>query len=218
MSFKATSWALTVKGLKPATKIVLIYLADRHNPDYGCFPSAAKLAQDCEMTERSVFTHLAELERLGLISKQHRTKANGIKTSNEYTLHIDENPDMKNLHNGYENISGSDMKNFHSNLVSNNLKKNNTNVLSKKGTRWTAKSNVEQEWINWAIEQGLSEEAARLEADKFSDYWIATTGAKATKLNWFATWRNWVRNAQKKTTPRKVVNIFDDPKYFRRAN
>jgi pyocin large subunit-like protein len=218
MSFKATSWALTVKGLKPATKIVLIYLADRHNPDYGCFPSAAKLAQDCEMTERSVFTHLAELERLGLISKQHRTKANGIKTSNEYTLHIDENPDMKNLHNGYENISGSDMKNFHSNLVSNNLKKNNTNVLSKKGTRWTAKSNVEQEWIDWAIEQGLSEDAARLEADKFSDYWIATTGAKATKLNWFATWRNWIRNAQKKTTSRKIVNIFDDPKYFRRAN
>jgi len=218
MSFKATSWALTVKGLKPATKIVLIYLSDRHNPDHGCFPSAARLAQDCEMTERSVFTHLAELERLGLISKQHRTKANGIKTSNEYTLHIDENPDMKNLHNGYENISGSDMKNFHSNLVSNNLKKNNTNVLSKKGSRWTENHQVEAEWIDWAIEQGLDNQQAQLEASKFSDYWLAATGAKATKLNWFATWRNWIRNAQKRTGARKVVNIFDDPKYFQGVN
>lgn len=33
--------------------------------------------------------------------------------------------DMKNLQNGCENISGSDMKNFHSNLVSNNQVKNN---------------------------------------------------------------------------------------------
>lgn len=125
MSFKATSWALTVKGLKPATKIVLIYLADRHNPDYGCFPSAAKLAEDCEMTERSVFTHLAELERRGLIAKRSRTKGNGIKTSNEYLLNMTISADMKNLQNGCENISGSDMKNFHSNLVSNNQVKNN---------------------------------------------------------------------------------------------
>jgi len=31
-------------------------------------------------------------------------------------------------------------------------------------------------------------------ADQFRDYWIAQTGVKATKLDWSATWRNWVRN------------------------
>ncbi len=31
-------------------------------------------------------------------------------------------------------------------------------------------------------------------ADRFRDYWIAQPGAKGRKLDWPATWRNWVRN------------------------
>lgn len=31
-------------------------------------------------------------------------------------------------------------------------------------------------------------------ADRFRDYWIAQPGAKGVKLDWTATWRNWVRN------------------------
>jgi hypothetical protein len=31
-------------------------------------------------------------------------------------------------------------------------------------------------------------------ADGFRDYWIAQPGAKGVKLDWDATWRNWVRN------------------------
>jgi uncharacterized protein YdaU (DUF1376 family) len=30
--------------------------------------------------------------------------------------------------------------------------------------------------------------------DRFSDYWKAVPGAKGRKLDWPATWRNWVRN------------------------
>ena len=30
--------------------------------------------------------------------------------------------------------------------------------------------------------------------DSFKDFWIAKAGAGGTKLDWFATWRNWVRN------------------------
>jgi len=30
--------------------------------------------------------------------------------------------------------------------------------------------------------------------DQFKDYWSSIGGAKGTKLDWFATWRNWVRN------------------------
>jgi hypothetical protein len=32
----------------------------------------------------------------------------------------------------------------------------------------------------------------------FRDYWIAKPGKDGTKLDWFATWRNWIRN-QKST-------------------
>ena len=30
--------------------------------------------------------------------------------------------------------------------------------------------------------------------DQFKDYWVSVGGQKGTKLDWTATWRNWVRN------------------------
>jgi len=32
---------------------------------------------------------------------------------------------------------------------------------------------------------------------RFRDHWIAQPGAKGRKLDWFATWRNWVRNEKR---------------------
>jgi uncharacterized protein YdaU (DUF1376 family) len=40
-------------------------------------------------------------------------------------------------------------------------------------------------------------------ADSFRDYWIAQAGAKGVKLDWDATWRNWVRN--QKNQPNSIV-------------
>jgi len=162
------------------------------------------------MDRATVIRHINNLCELGLVERIERSRENGSRSSNGYSLSLKNNPSQ----NATTPVANCDPHNL-GNITN---KKTNNKLLVKKGCRWTEDSTVEQDWIDWAIEQGLSEEAARLEADKFSDYWIATTGTKATKLNWFATWRNWIRNAQKKTTPRKVVNIFDDPKYFRRAN
>ena len=33
------------------------------------------------------------------------------------------------------------------------------------------------------------------ELDKFRDYWLAQPGARGRKVNWQATWRNWLRRA-----------------------
>ncbi|WP_424807696.1 hypothetical protein [Rhodococcus sp. 27YEA15] len=35
----------------------------------------------------------------------------------------------------------------------------------------------------------------------FRDYWIAQPGAKGVKLDWDATWRNWVRRARPTARP-----------------
>jgi len=69
MSHAATNWAIAQRGLKPATKIVLWLLCDRHNPDYGCFPTQARLAEDAEMSISALNDHLATLERNGLIRR-----------------------------------------------------------------------------------------------------------------------------------------------------
>ncbi|MGL4573853.1 MAG: YdaU family protein [Burkholderiaceae bacterium] len=48
----------------------------------------------------------------------------------------------------------------------------------------------------WALQNQPSWTAAHVReiADKFRDFWIAQPGAKGCKLDWAATWRNWVRN------------------------
>ncbi len=77
MSHKATVWAIQQRGLKPATKIVLWFLCDRHNPDFGCFPTQARLADDAEMSVSALNEHLAKLEELRLI---HRVRSHDPRT------------------------------------------------------------------------------------------------------------------------------------------
>lgn len=86
MSHDATNWAIKQKGLKPATKIVLWHLCDRFHPDQGCFPSLDTLAEDCEMSRRSVQDHIAELEKVGLISVEKMPRRNGQLPRNRYIL------------------------------------------------------------------------------------------------------------------------------------
>ena len=69
MSHFATNWAILQRGLKPATKIVLWHLCDRHNPDFGCFPTQARLATDCEISRSALNDHLRKLELAGLIRR-----------------------------------------------------------------------------------------------------------------------------------------------------
>ena len=72
MSHKATNWAVGLRGIKPIAKILLWHLADRHNPDSGCFPDQATLARDCEISRGSVNRHLIDLEDAGLVKRVPR--------------------------------------------------------------------------------------------------------------------------------------------------
>lgn len=79
--------------------------------------------------------------------------------------------------------------------------KEDTNVSSKKkisaprGSRLPPDWRLPMEWGLWAVESGLPEAKARAEADRFRDYWVGKSGREAIKLDWFATWRNWIRKA-----------------------
>jgi hypothetical protein len=72
MSHKATLWAIEQRGLKPTTKIVLWHLCDRFNPDFGCFPSQARLAEDCEISRSALNDHLDRLEASKLLRRVPR--------------------------------------------------------------------------------------------------------------------------------------------------
>ena len=49
--------------------------------------------------------------------------------------------------------------------------------------------------IAFAAAAGLSRALIDAEAEKFKDYWIAIPGARGRKLDWPATWKNWIRRS-----------------------
>lgn len=95
MSHTAMNWALTKKQLTPSQWIVLIKLADRHNPDHGCFPSIDRIADDCNMSRSTVQRVLSHLESINLISREHRPAKHGGLTSNMYHLNLEDEFDWK---------------------------------------------------------------------------------------------------------------------------
>ena len=50
-------------------------------------------------------------------------------------------------------------------------------------------------WGDWALKArpDMTPEDVRREADCFADFWRAKAGADAKKMDWAATWRNWIR-------------------------
>ena len=61
------------------------------------------------------------------------------------------------------------------------------------------------EGMQFANKEGFTNEDANRMLASFRDYWKSATGSNATKLDWDATWRNWVRRnrADAKRTPRR---------------
>lgn len=65
---------------------------------------------------------------------------------------------------------------------------------TKRGTRLPDDFAVSDEMRAWAREN--TPDVNESEHAKFCDYWRAQPGAKGVKLDWVATWRNWMRRAQ----------------------
>jgi len=64
---------------------------------------------------------------------------------------------------------------------------------STKGSRLSADFVLAQDWIGFC-QQYRPDLNPQKVFDGFKDYWVSKTGSGATKLDWTATWRNWVRN------------------------
>lgn len=64
-----------------------------------------------------------------------------------------------------------------------------------RGTRLSKDWVLPDAWGQWALSKQYPEQAIRTEAEKFRDYWVSVPGQKGVKLDWLATWRNWMRNS-----------------------
>lgn len=62
----------------------------------------------------------------------------------------------------------------------------------KKGERIPPEWKPSEDDLSFATSKGMGAIRIDGEAEKFRNYWTAKTGNAATKLDWPATWRNWV--------------------------
>ncbi len=74
----------------------------------------------------------------------------------------------------------------------------------RKKTRLPENWFLPKEWGVWALEQGLTTDEIRIEADCFADYWHSKG---ETRADWLATWRNWVRRKQTWRKPAQRNNL-----------
>ena len=88
MSLILMAQALKMKVGNPLRKLVLIKLADNANDDGECWPSHKHIADHCEISDRSVRTHIKALEEANFLTIINRVKDNK-KQSNIYKLHFE---------------------------------------------------------------------------------------------------------------------------------
>ncbi len=89
MSMSLMVKAMQTKVGNPLRKLVLIKLADNANDKGECWPSYQHIADQCEISKRSVINHVNKLENMGLLKKQHRKGVHKKNASNLYTLELD---------------------------------------------------------------------------------------------------------------------------------
>jgi len=109
VSFTLMAKAKPIKVGNSGRKLVLMMLADISDDSGRCFPSYQHLADVCEMSRRSVITHILNLQEKGLLTITHRKlKGELINSSNIYHLTLEQA--SKPYETGSENSAlGSEM-------------------------------------------------------------------------------------------------------------
>lgn len=76
-----------------------------------------------------------------------------------------------------------------------------------KGSRLSADFVLPEEWIAFCQQERQDLNPYKV-FDGFKDYWVAKAGAQGVKLDWLATWRNWVRNQrQERPNPADIAKV-----------
>lgn len=184
MSVEAITWASKQTAGSPGAKLVLIALANYANDRHECWPSQNTLAQWTEQSDRTIRTHLATLESMGLISRQSREVA-GCFTSDMITLHIDQ---RKNLPAEKSSVG----------------KKQQipAEKFSGKPSKEPSEKNNKARQLpgDFFPGQGHQELAAELQIDLVQEFAAFTDYHRSkgtTFKDWNAALRTWMRNARK---------------------
>lgn len=88
MSAEASAWALRQRAGSPATKCVLLVLADVSDQQGHSWYSQRDIAKMAECSVRTVRTHLHRLEELGLLYRIEWRRSDGSRSTDLYALRV----------------------------------------------------------------------------------------------------------------------------------
>lgn len=206
MSNKALHWAWELP-LRATDKFVLIALADMADEEHSCFPGQKTLAGMVGASLSTVERALKKLENDGLLTRQERRNASGYKTSDRYYLSVgvalESHPSNRRVGDSHPSSEGispvihDDLTRQRDGYIEEEPKENPQGTPSgsrKRSTRIPEPFMVTAEMKAWAAQEvpGVDLVAHTRE---FVDYWRGKSGKDATKADWVATWRNWIRKA-----------------------
>lgn len=72
--------------------------------------------------------------------------------------------------------------------------------VANKGTRWSKDYPMPDAWLEYCV-KARPDLNPKDTFESFTDYWVSVAGAKGVKLDWSATWRNWVRSQRASNKP-----------------
>lgn len=210
MSMMLMVKAMQIKVGNPLRKLVLLKLADNASDQGECWPSYQYIADQCEISKRSVMSHIDDLCQSGLLKKVFRKGPKGNST-NIYILTLPSAGDsLPSAGDSLGGSAGAAPRISHSFEPVNepNSLSGREGFMSEAAKRRIGISpggeiplpplfKPNEEHIAMAREKGVSIETELL---NFKDY---HTARGTMLLDWNSAFRVWIRNARVNPLTRK---------------
>ena len=102
MSVQCLALAFKIQDVSPSEKLVLLALANYADEEDQAWPSQRTLAKITCLSDRTIRTVLSALEERGLITREADNRADGSRSTDLVTLHLD----RAQISGGAETVSG----------------------------------------------------------------------------------------------------------------
>lgn len=197
-------------------RVLIALLSFRDKTTNLCWPSREKLAERCRMHISNISYTTSRLEQFGWVTKHGK---GGYSKATRYEMHV---PDLTTVAEQttvvqsttvvesttlVESTTRNRSRSHTTTVVEPTTRieqtiehtKEQTNKVSR-GTRLPATWYPDPQLIMWAKQQ-RPDINLHDTTESFKDYWHGVSGAKGIKLDWDATFRNWIRNQRGQRSP-----------------
>ena len=189
-------------------KALLVEISSLSQNSHGCFALDGYFAEFLGVSPGAVANLIRKLKGDGWLEIEGRGRDRTIRISESGQARLGE-PIPQNYGNfpqKYGNIPqnygipiyriiNTEINTEEEHRLSVELSQSGKSRPKKKGSRLPSDFEVTAEMVAWAAERTPKLDL-NIETEKFRNYWIGVAGAKGVKLDWTATWRNWMLNAE----------------------